>query len=251
MVMRTRLLAVAAISVAVAAAAGFPTATAAPAERDAAGLAAIQDALVGVQVADTVVGVDASSNQVLVRVGESAADVSGLLAKADEFGDAVRVEYVDDSFSLHISGGSAIGAIQGDELPYCTLGFSVTAPPGMLGNAGLTAGHCTAQTPHWWEGLAWYYGPSVTADYPTDDFGLIANWGLLPQPGNVYRYDGTYQDITTAAWPAEGMAVCLSGATTGPGSGLSCGTVTALDQRVCYESGDCVEGMAETNAVAR
>lgn len=216
-------------------------------ERDATELAAIHDALTGTQVADTAVGIDVSANQVLVRVGESAANLSGMLATARGFGDAVRIEYVD-SFSTHISGGSAIGAIQGEELDYCTLGFSVTAPPGMLGNAGLTAGHCTAMIPQWWEGFVWYYGPSVTADFPGDDFGLIANWGLLPQPGNVYRYDGTYQDITSAARPEEGMAVCLSGATTGPGSGLSCGTVTALEQRVCYQSGDCVEGMAETNA---
>jgi hypothetical protein len=120
----------------------------------------------------------------------------------------VRTEHLNGSFSTLISGGYPIVGAGGGR---CSLGFNTT------GNTGVTAGHCTAGIPQWWEGCCGggYYGPSIAANFPGDDFGLIRNDGGLFQPGDVYLYNGAFQDIVTAAWPYYGEFVYKSGSTTG------------------------------------
>ncbi|HEV2780995.1 MAG TPA: S1 family peptidase [Actinophytocola sp.] len=203
-------------------------------------LESIRDTLAAAQVADTAFGIDVRANQVVVQVGKTAvgtAKLSGVLSAAGAYGTAVRVEHVDGSFGKMISGGFPILAAGGG---YCSLGFSTTA------NTGVTAGHCTRAIPQWWDGsTGLFYGPSIHASFPGNDFGLIRNDGGLPQPGNVYLYNGTFQDIVTAAWPAQFMGICKSGAT----SGLTCGQVNLLWQTVCYPEG-CVGDMAATNVFA-
>lgn len=211
-------------------------ATAKLVERDTAELEAIRARLTAAQPADTAVGLDVPANQVVVQLGAKApanfADV------AATHGTAVRVERMDSSFTTLIEGGYPIVGSGGGR---CSLGFSTT------GNMGVTAGHCTAGIPQWWEGCCGggYYGPSIAASFPGNDFGLIRNDGGLPQSGTVYLYNGAYQDIVTAADPYPGLAVCKSGST----SGLTCGQVYQVNVTICYAEG-CVGGLAQTDTYA-
>jgi streptogrisin D len=204
-------------------------------EHSTAELAAVRDALVKTQSADTVVGIDIRANQVVVRVGDSAS-AANLTATAARYGSLVRMERVTGSFATTISGGDAITGSGGR----CSLGFSTT------GNTGITAGHCTSAIASWTDSGGNYYGPSVAANFPGNDYGLIRNDGGLAQPGDVNLYNGSYQDITNAADPSPGMSVCKSGSTTG----LTCGTVTQTGLTICYAQG-CVSNMAESTAVVQ
>ncbi|HEY0448843.1 S1 family peptidase [Actinophytocola sp.] len=195
-------------------------------------LASVRDAVAATLPADTAAGIDVRANQVVVQIGDSA-KAGALTAKAAEFGDTVRVEHLDGSFDTTISGGDAITG-SGSR---CSLGFSTT------GNTGITAGHCTSAIPSWSDANGAYYGPSVGASFPGNDYGLIRNDGGLPQPDNVNLYNGGYQDITGAADPYQGLSVCKSGSTTG----LTCGTVTATGLTICYAQG-CVSNMAQSDA---
>lgn len=205
--------------------------------RTTAQLEAIQNQLLNGQPTNTTVGIDVKANQIVVQVGKGA--VAGrLIAAAAKFGSAVRVEHVNGSFSTMISGGYPIVGSGGGR---CSLGFNTT------GNTGVTAGHCTQGIPQWWEGCCGggYYGPSVGISFPGNDFGLIRNDGGLYQPGNVYLYNGGYQDISAALNPYYGLYVCKSGSTTG----LTCGYVYATNVTICYAQG-CVGGLAQSNAYA-
>jgi len=202
-------------------------------EHSMADLTAARDAVAKVLPADTAAGIDVRANQVVVRVGESAADVSALTATAARFGDLVRTEHLASSFSTAISGGDAITGSGGR----CSLGFNTT------GNTGITAGHCTGSISSWNDAAGNYYGPSIAANFPGQDYGLIRNDGGLAQPGDVNLYNGGYQDITGAADPYAGLSVCKSGSTTG----LTCGSVTQTGMTICYAQG-CVYNMAESTA---
>ncbi|HEY0639117.1 MAG TPA: S1 family peptidase [Pseudonocardiaceae bacterium] len=213
-------------------------ATARVVERGAAELEAIRVALTRNQPADTSVGVDTAANQIVVRIGPKATG-SVLADRAARYGAAVRVEHTDASFSTFIEGGYPIVGASGGR---CSLGFITTA------NTGLTAGHCTQGIPQWWEGCCGggYYGPSIAVNFPGNDFGLIRNDGGLPtNGGRVYLYNGTAQDIWTAANPYVNLYVCKSGSTTG----LTCGYVYGVNETVCYAQG-CVGGLARSNAYA-
>lgn len=208
-------------------------ATARVVEHSMADLTAARDTLSKVLPADTAAGIDVRANQVVVQIGESAADVSALTAVSEQFGDLVRTDRLAGSFGTAISGGDAITGSGGR----CSLGFSTT------GNTGITAGHCTQAISSWTDAAGNYYGPSIAANFPGQDYGLIRNDGGLAQPGDVNLYNGSYQDITGAADPYAGLSVCKSGSTTG----LTCGTVTQTGMTICYAQG-CVNNMAESTA---
>jgi streptogrisin D len=208
-------------------------ATARVVEHSMAELTAARDELAKVLPADTAAGIDVRANQVVVRVGATAKEVGALSAVAAKHGDLVRTEHLASSFTTAISGGDAITGSGGR----CSLGFNTT------GNSGITAGHCTGSISSWNDAAGNYYGPSVAANFPGQDYGLIRNDGGLPQPGDVNLYNGSYQDITGAADPYAGLAVCKSGSTTG----LTCGDVTQTGMTICYAQG-CVYNMAESTA---
>lgn len=211
-------------------------ATAQVVSRTTAELESIRDELLKGQPADTSVGIDVKSNQVVVQIGPKAA-ASALDTASTRFGSAVRVEHVDSSFSVLISGGDPIVGGGGGR---CSLGFNTT------GNTGVTAGHCTAGIGQWYDGwTGQYYGPSIHASFPGNDFGLIRNDGGLPQTGYVYLYNGGYQDISAVLNPYYGLYVCKSGSTTG----VTCGYVYATGVTICYAQG-CVGDMAQSNAYA-
>ncbi len=203
-------------------------------------LKSVQKALTRIQPTDTAIGIDERHDRVVMSIGVKAAGtaaVSRLESVASRFGDAVRVERIADSFRITISGGDAI--VNGSSR--CSLGFNTTD------GYGITAGHCTAQIPQWWESSTGaYYGPSVGASFPGSDYGLIRNDGGRSTPTVVNLYNGSYQTIFDAAWPATGQSVCKSGSTTG----LTCGSVVATNVQACYPQG-CVNGLTQSTASAQ
>jgi hypothetical protein len=83
-------------------------------------------------------------------------------------------------------------------------------------------------------------GPAAGASFPGNDYGLISvqSAAALSTP-LVDRYSAG-SDVTIAGVksPAVGSSVCSSD----PVNGWHCGTVTALNQTVCYAQG-CVTGL--------
>lgn len=208
-------------------------ATARVVEHSTAELTAARDALAAELTAGTAAGIDVRANQVVVRIADTATGLGGLTSVAARYGDLVRTEHVAGSFDVAISGGDAITGSGGR----CSLGFNTS------GNTGITAGHCTGAISSWSDSAGNYYGPSIAANFPGQDYGLIRNDGGLSQPGDVNLYNGGYQDITGAADPYVGLSVCKSGSTTG----LTCGQVTQVGITICYAQG-CVSNMAESTA---
>lgn len=208
-------------------------ATARVVEHSMTELTAARDAVAKVLPANTAAGIDVRANQVVVRIADAAAGLDRLTAVSERYGDLVRTEHVAGAFGTAISGGDAITGSGGR----CSLGFSTT------GNTGITAGHCTQAISSWTDAGGNYYGPSIAANFPGNDYGLIRNDGGLAQPGDVNLYNGGYQDINGAADPYVGLSVCKSGSTTG----LTCGQVTQVGMTICYAQG-CVTNMAESTA---
>jgi streptogrisin D len=208
-------------------------ATARVVDHSMAELTGARDALSKVLPTDTAAGIDVRANQVVVQIGATASGTDHLTSVAARYGDMVRTERLAGSFATAISGGDAIIGSGGR----CSLGFNTT------GNTGITAGHCTGAIASWSDGAGNYYGPSIAANFPGQDYGLIRNDGGLYQPGNVNLYNGAYQDITGAGNPYVGLYLCKSGSTTG----LTCGTVTAVGMTICYAQG-CVYNMAQSTA---
>lgn len=121
----------------------------------------------------------------------------------------------------------------------CTLGFNARSGTSRY---ILTAGHCTTFGGSWY-GVGGYIGPSVGSSFPGNDYGLIqvASADALSTP-LVDRYSsGSDVTITGVATPSVGSSVCYSS----PATGWRCGTVTALNQTVCYPEG-CTSGMIRT-----
>lgn len=188
-------------------------------------------------------GLDAATGRLVVTVSGAtpAADVTRLIALAGRFGDAVRIVHSarplveQDLIGPALLDGLLLG---GDEIAdgrvLCSAGFNVLrdGQPYVL-----TAGHCTAGLPAWQN-----VGPSVVSAFPGTDYGLIENTSAISR-GDVDRYDGSAQPIIAAGTPYLGEPVCASGRTTG----LTCGTITGIDQTVDYGDGDVVRGLIETN----
>jgi streptogrisin D len=153
-----------------------------------------------------------------------------LLAAAARYGDQVRVRHTSKPFTRQVLDGGEITTGQ----IICSAGFNVHSGGQ---NYLITAGHCTQGLPSW-QGI----GPSVDSSFPGTDYGLIRN-DSSDAPGSVDLYDGSTQRITGAGSASVGEQVCKSGRTTG----LTCGTVQALNQTVNYGGGDVVYGLIQTD----
>lgn len=181
--------------------------------------------------AHTSLGLDPAENQLVLTIGEKAADSAAaeLTETAAKLGEAVRVEHVAGGMRKSIYNGEAITG-GGSR---CSAGFNV--------NDGsqdyiLDAGHCTG-------GVAeWNVGPSVDASFPGNDYGLIRN-DTGSAPGAVTLWNGSTQAISSAADATVGQDICKSGSTTQ----LTCGTVEAVDVTVNYAEG-AVDGLVQTSA---
>ncbi len=195
------------------------------------------------RIPGTAWAVDPVTNQVVVSVDSTVtgAKLAQVKAVAQRFGDAVRIESIPGKLSMNISGGQAIygsGA-------RCSLGFNVRSGSGTY--YFLTAGHCTNIISYWYanSSLTTYLGPTVGSSFPGNDFGIVRYDGSVSHPGNVYLYNGSYQDITAAANAYVGEPVQRSGSTTG----VHGGTVQALNATVNYAEGT-VYGLIKTNVCA-
>lgn len=213
-----------------------------PAPISTAGAAAARAALEDRLVPHTAVGLDPATGQLVLTIGGAATATGSLLATAQRFGPAVRVEHVPGRLGTmdgHFRGGNGIIDVNGGAI--CSLGFNVT------GGMALTAGHCTQIVAAWnKENNGLFIGPSIGVNFPGDDFGLIRNDGGMTQRGDVQAYDAGIQDITDAANPTIGQAVCKSGRTTL----RTCGSVLRLNVTVSYPQGT-VFGLIETNVCAQ
>lgn len=182
--------------------------------------------------------VDAAAHQVVVTVGDQADEAArAFLARAEAFGDRVRVEH---------TGGTARGsALYGGEqligARACSVGFTARTPQGTV---ALTAGHCVRNSSYWYS-YGRYLGSARSYSFPGNDFGTIgladpAWW--QPRPA-VYLYNGKVRPITGTAPAGIGSTVCKSGATTG----WTCGRITARNVTVVYDGREVVRGLTQTN----
>ncbi|GHJ55276.1 serine protease [Nonomuraea sp. TT08I-71] len=186
--------------------------------------------------------VDPATNQVVVSVDSTVtgAKLDKVRAAVARTGGATRIVSEPGVLSKRLSGGQAIytGGYR------CSLGFNVRSGSTYY---FLTAGHCTNL------GSTWYSNSSQTTvlgsragtSFPGNDYGIVRYTNGSTPPGNVYLYNGSYQDITTAGNAYVGQSVRRSGSTTG----LRSGSVSATNATVNYAEGS-VYGLIRTNVCA-
>ncbi|MER6675346.1 S1 family peptidase [Streptomyces sp. NPDC000983] len=196
------------------------------------------------RVPGTAWALDYRNNEVVVRGDStvSAGDWSSLTEVAGGIGAFVRMERTEGTFTTRLNGAQPILSTAGR----CSAGFNVT--DGQR-DFILTAGHCGP------DGSLWFadnqgreqVGRTLEQNFPGGDFSLIqyADGDAGEGADVVAIGDGQGVRITGAADPVLGQRVFRSGST----SGLSDGTVTALNATVNYPEGT-VSGLIETNVCA-
>jgi streptogrisin D len=182
------------------------------------------------------------TNQVVISVDPSvSADARAKMEGiAKTYGDAARIEYVSDVFTLNIAGGQAI-TTGGSR---CSLGFNVRNSAGQ--DFFLTAGHCT-NIGTTWSGGGVTLGTRSGTSFPGNDYGIVRYTNTtVTKTGGVWLYSGSsVQDITTARNAVVNETVQRSGSTTGRRSGR----VTANNATVNYPQGT-VTGLIRTTVCA-
>ncbi|MDF0374972.1 MULTISPECIES: S1 family peptidase [Streptomyces] len=228
---------------AVALAAPTAVAQAAPDTVTKAELAVASSAVGTADIAGTAWYTEASTGKVVVTVDSTvtAAEIATIKKSVTDSGAKADIKRTPGTFNKLIAGGQAIYAGGGR----CSLGFNVRSGSTYY---ALTAGHCTEIGSTWYtnSGQTTTLGTRAGSSFPTNDYGLIRHSNSAAADGRVYLYNGSYQDITSAANPSVGQAVKRSGSTTGVHSG----TVTGLNATVNYGGGDVVYGMIQTNVCA-
>ncbi|MFE0119579.1 S1 family peptidase [[Kitasatospora] papulosa] len=228
---------------AVALAAPTAVAQAAPDTVTKAELAVASSAVGTADIAGTAWYTEASTGKVVVTVDSTvtAAEIATIKKSVTDSGAKADIKRTPGTFNKLIAGGQAIYAGGGR----CSLGFNVRSGSTYY---ALTAGHCTEIGSTWYtnSGQTTALGTRAGSSFPTNDYGLIRHSNSAAADGRVYLYNGSYQDITSAANPSVGQAVKRSGSTTGVHSG----TVTGLNATVNYGGGDVVYGMIQTNVCA-
>ncbi|MFJ4125522.1 serine protease [Streptomyces sp. FT05W] len=228
---------------AVALAAPTAVAQAAPDTVTKAELAVASSAVGTADIAGTAWYTEASTGKVVVTVDSTvtAAEIATIKKSVTDSGAKADIKRTPGTFNKLIAGGQAIYAGGGR----CSLGFNVRSGSTYY---ALTAGHCTEIGSTWYtnSGQTTLLGTRAGSSFPTNDYGLIRHSNSAAADGRVYLYNGSYQDITSAANPSVGQAVKRSGSTTGVHSG----TVTGLNATVNYGGGDIVYGMIQTNVCA-
>ncbi|MFJ8690417.1 S1 family peptidase [Micromonospora wenchangensis] len=186
---------------------------------------------------------DAVTNQVVVSVDSTVtgAKLAKVKAAAARTGGAVRIEAEAGVLSTRISGGQAIYTGGGR----CSLGFNVRNSAGQT--FFLTAGHCTNIGSTWYSnsGQTSVLGTRTGTSFPGNDYGIVRHSNAANATGNVYLYNGSYQDVTGAANAYVGQSVRRSGSTTG----VKSGSVTATNATVNYAEGS-VSGLIRTTVCA-
>ncbi|TDV47124.1 S1 family peptidase [Actinophytocola oryzae] len=183
--------------------------------------------------------VDDATRSVVVSVHGSDKGVTSWAAGLGA--GAVKIEHVAEAPRTfwNLIGGQAI-TTGGSR---CSLGFNAASGSTRY---VVTAGHCTAAGASW-SGSGGTIGTRSASSFPTNDYGVIrVTSSSAVSTGLIDRYSsGSDVPVTGTATATVGMAVCRSGSTTG----WRCGTVTAVNQTVCYSQG-CVNQMIRTNVCA-
>ncbi|MFI5754881.1 S1 family peptidase [Streptomyces sp. NPDC051569] len=242
---RARLLAVAS-GLVTAVALAAPTAIAQPAPLPVAGaaqLAAAGSAVLGADVAGSAWYTDQASGKIVVTVDStvSASEINRIKNSVAGTTAGVTIKHTEGTFNKLLKGGDAIytGGAR------CSLGFNVRSGSTYY---ALTAGHCTSAGSTWYTNSAGtsLLGSNAGSSFPGNDYGIIRHSNSANAEGTVDLYNGSTQDITTAANPTVGQRVSRSGSTTG----VHTGTVSALNATVNYGNGDIVSGLIQTNVCA-
>ncbi len=121
----------------------------------------------------------------------------------------------------------------------CTLGFNARAGATRY---VVSAGHCVGAAATWY-GVGGLIGTSGGSSFPGNDYGLIrVTSATAASTPLVDRYtSGGDVTVTGATTPGIGTSVCYSS----PVTGWRCGSVTGLNQTVCYPQG-CVYQLIRT-----
>ncbi len=193
-------------------------------------------------IAGTAWAIDPRGNEVDVTADRtvSRSEMAKLRAVTSRFAARTSLDRTSGRLQPTISGGQAIygGGSR------CSLGFNVRSGSYYY---FLTAGHCTNIATYWYanSSQSTYLGPRAGTSFPGNDYGIVRHSSSISKPGNVYLYNGSYQDITAAANAYVGEYVRRSGSTTG----LRGGYVQALNSTVNYAEGS-VYGLIKTNVCA-
>ncbi len=209
----------------------------------ATALAAVTNRLdASTRIPGTAWAVDPRTDQVVVSVDRTVrgARLARVTAVTSAYGDRVRVNHVGGTFSLRIKGGDAIYGGQ----YRCSLGFNVRSGSTYY---FLTAGHCGNIASTWYADSAHttVLGNTAGSSFPGNDYAIVQYTGTVSHTGNVDLYNGSTQDIVSAADAFVGESVKRSGSTTGVHSG----TVQATNATVNYPEGT-VTGLIKTNVCA-
>lgn len=223
----------------------LPAATAAPAKEQAqVQPAAITDALAKEASIPGTAWMAGPDGRIIVSYDSTVtgAKFAALTAVTKRFADRVTLEKLPGVLSKRISGGSAIYGGQ----YRCSLGFNVRSGTTYY---FLTAGHCGNIASTWYGNSAktQLLGNVTGSSFPGNDYAIVRYSSNFTgtHPGNVNLYNGSTQDITSAANAYVGEPVRRSGSTTG----LRSGTVTGLNATVNYAEGT-VTGLIRTNVCA-
>ncbi|MGW6710570.1 putative Ig domain-containing protein, partial [Streptomyces sp. NPDC054956] len=196
-------------------------------------------------------GPDARNNRIDVTVDRTVRDAS-----TDAFVSAVSalgaVVHITETSGSPRQQSDVVGGekwVPGSESP-CSIGFATTRVTGGS-KAFLTAGHCTNdvnQAAYGKDGTR--VGTSnkdgrSSVNGPEGDMGVVdvdqAGWNLAPTVAGDAQHAAV--TVTGSADAVVGTAVCRSGQTTG----MRCGEVTKVDQRVDYGN-VVIEGLSYSNA---
>jgi streptogrisin D len=204
-----------------------------------------------IDVGGTAWGTDIDDNRVDVTADSTVTDAeyAELRRVLAPYGDAARLTRVDGRYKLDgpVNGGKFIRSDDGFN---CSAGFNVRKRSNHSSKLLLTAGHCTTVlapgVSDWKNGAGTYFGYDAGGRFPVADYGIIRhNAAAVANPGNIYLHGtGNVRDVTRARNPYQGEAVCVSGYR----SGVTCGTVIALDVTVDYENYGKVYGLFQSNA---
>nr|MBA3310838.1 S1 family peptidase [Nocardioidaceae bacterium] len=206
-------------------------------------LTRVTDALTArASIPGTAWAIDPRGNEVDVTADRtvSRAELARLRAVTNRFAKRTALDRTSGRLQPTIAGGQAIygGGSR------CSLGFNVRSGSTYY---FLTAGHCTNIAYYWYANSSQttYLGYRAGSSFPGNDYGIVRYNSSVSKPGTVYLYNGSYQDITSAANAYVGEYVRRSGSTTG----LRGGSVQALNATVNYAQGS-VYGLIKTNVCA-
>ncbi len=168
--------------------------------------------------------------------------LASLTGVTKQFGSRITLEKIPGKLTKKIAGGDAIYGGQ----YRCSLGFNVRNSSGVY--YFLTAGHCGNIASTWYSNSSHTttLGTTAGSSFPGNDYAIVRySTSFTNHPGTVDLYNGTTQDITSAANAFVGESVKRSGSTTHVHSG----SVTATNATVNYAEGT-VTGLIRTNVCA-